>query len=305
MTETRELRRKHKRAVRPAGLALVLNTLVALLAAEGLNWLLGSLGLDPAAYRGPLNIATALLAFALTALPMRGPGALARDLTRARRPMRLSALLWLLVMMMGVQGLTGVLLTMLEMLLSLFGLSLIPQQQLLAEELNQGYWGFLYLALGAPAIEEALFRGAVLGWLRPRGRASAVVASALLFGAMHGNVSQAVMASMLGMLLGYVALEYGVKWAFILHGLNNLLLAALPAALDGYIPGAGAVTDALLLFVGVPLMLLRLVRHQEGVRAFFLRLAQESPSLRWTLTSGWVIAHFALHAFAAASLFFV
>lgn len=96
---------------------------------------------------------------------------------------------------------------------------------------------FLYVGLGAPISEEILFRGLVLRTLEPFGKKFAIVTSALLFGLFHGNLSQAPFAFGVGLILGYVALEYNVGWAMVLHMLNNLTLSDTLYRLLGYLPG--------------------------------------------------------------------
>ena len=42
-----------------------------------------------------------------------------------------------------------------------------------------------------------------------------------MFGLMHENIPQSVFAFMVGIILGYVAIEYSIWWAIILHIINN------------------------------------------------------------------------------------
>ncbi|HEX2571273.1 MAG TPA: type II CAAX endopeptidase family protein [Polyangia bacterium] len=84
------------------------------------------------------------------------------------------------------------------------------------------------LALLPALCEEALFRGALLGALRPAGRAPAVAATALLFGFYHGNLWKAVPTALLGALLGTVALRARSLWpAVAAHLANNVLVLLL------------------------------------------------------------------------------
>jgi hypothetical protein len=46
-----------------------------------------------------------------------------------------------------------------------------------------------------------------------------------MFGIFHGNFTQIPFAFIVGLILGYVALEYNITWAMVLHMINNLLLA--------------------------------------------------------------------------------
>ena len=86
----------------------------------------------------------------------------------------------------------------------------------------------LLMCVAAPVCEEIMFRRLILDRLRPYGDAFAVVASALAFGLMHGNLSQFLYAFTLGCVFGYVALGTGRIWyTILLHALINSISALL------------------------------------------------------------------------------
>lgn len=92
---------------------------------------------------------------------------------------------------------------------------------------------FLYACLLGPVAEEILFRGLMLRSLQPYGKKFAILVSSLLFGLFHGNLLQVPFAFFVGLVMGYVALEYNIYWAIILHLMNNLVFADLvPRALS-------------------------------------------------------------------------
>ena len=80
-----------------------------------------------------------------------------------------------------------------------------------------------------PAIsEEFLFRGAILGVLKPYGEGFAIAMSALLFGLVHGNLTQIPFAVLGGIFFGYVRVYTGsLIFPMILHAANNLLSVVL------------------------------------------------------------------------------
>ncbi len=84
-----------------------------------------------------------------------------------------------------------------------------------------------YIGILAPISEELLFRGLLLRTIAPYGKGIAVVGSAVMFGLYHGNLMQTPYAFLVGLALGYVALEYNVFWAILLHIFNNLVFAML------------------------------------------------------------------------------
>ena len=74
---------------------------------------------------------------------------------------------------------------------------------------------FLYVGILAPISEELIFRGWVLRALRPYGKRFSIVASALLFGLFHGNLLQAPYAFLVGLVMGYVAMEVKTVFATV------------------------------------------------------------------------------------------
>lgn len=81
-----------------------------------------------------------------------------------------------------------------------------------------------------------LCRGLVLRLLQPYGKRFAIVLSALLFGLFHGNVVQIPFAFLVGLVLGYVTVEYSVVWAMVLHIINNFVLVELLSMLTAFMP---------------------------------------------------------------------
>ena len=74
-----------------------------------------------------------------------------------------------------------------------------------------------------PAIsEEFVFRGVMLSSLRKFGDGFAVLATALLFGFMHGNLVQIPFAFIVGLVLGFVTVSTNSMLpAMLIHALNN------------------------------------------------------------------------------------
>lgn len=81
----------------------------------------------------------------------------------------------------------------------------------------------LYTVLGAPFVEEVLFRGLVLRQMRRAcGDWVAIVFAAAGFAFVHGNLFQGVFTLLLGVLLGYLAVKTDSVWpAFFLHAAFN------------------------------------------------------------------------------------
>lgn len=88
---------------------------------------------------------------------------------------------------------------------------------------------FIYGSFVAPIAEELIYRGFVLEPLRKYGKMFAIVVSAILFGIMHANLTQSVFAFCVGLVLGYVAIEYSIKWAILIHMINNCVFGEMIA----------------------------------------------------------------------------
>lgn len=96
----------------------------------------------------------------------------------------------------------------------------------------QGFFGFLLSVIAisiVPALlEEFAFRGVVMTVLKPYGEAFSVVASAILFGLIHGNVNQIPFAFLVGLALGFIRIKSGsLIVPMAVHGINNLVSTVL------------------------------------------------------------------------------
>ena len=149
---------------------------------------------------------------------------------------------------------------------------------------------FLYVGIGAPLFEELLFRGYVLRCLAPYGKRMAVLVSALTFGLFHGNPAQTVYAFAVGILLGYVALEFHIGWAIVLHMFNNLIFAdALPRLLQALgLPGQELILLAVMVvffLVGLCVLLVKYRQVAQLLRGGLLSVWQAKA----VLTSPWML----------------
>ena len=156
-----------------------------------------------------------------------------------------------------------------EWILNLFGLSVLESMEMAsagADTLSM----FLYMGLAAPIVEEILFRGVLLRGLERHGKRFAIVGSAILFGFFHGNLVQSPYAFAVGLVLGYVAMEYSIGWAMVLHMVNNLILGDSLLRLTSFLPVG--LTDLLYwciyLICGVASIVI-LIRKRHAIRLWF------------------------------------
>ena len=116
--------------------------------------------------------------------------------------------------------------SLLELSLNLFGFTIMEGLATLQAEPNNLSM-FLYAGILGPVAEEILFRGLVQRTMLPFGKKFAILVSALTFALFHGNLLQTPYAFCVGLVLGYVAAEYHILWAILLHVINNLVLGDL------------------------------------------------------------------------------
>lgn len=142
------------------------------------------------------------------------------------KPMTGMDFVWLLGLCIAPQLINSLWIMLLEFIMNQFDRSLEPMLEMVSGQ-SGSFSMFLYASILAPISEELLFRGYILRTLRPYGKRFAIVCSAILFGIFHGNLLQTPYAFLVGLVLGYVALEYSVVWSIVLHMFNNLVLADL------------------------------------------------------------------------------
>lgn len=91
--------------------------------------------------------------------------------------------------------------------------------------------GILSVAVLPAIIEEAVFRGLILGRLLPYGKGFAICAGAVFFASVHGSAEQMIYSFVYGVLFGFIAVKTGsVKTGIIIHFLNNLYACCMEYA---------------------------------------------------------------------------
>jgi len=156
----------------------------------------------------------------------KGPQYWTQEILVREKPMTVQAFFCILSLCIGAQLLNGLWIALLEGILNRFGRSVVDTLENVSGA-SDTVSMFLYASVLAPVSEEILFRGFVLRSLRPFGKRFAIFGSAVLFGLFHGNLLQTPYAFVMGLLLGYMAVEYSIVWAAAVHMFNNLVLADL------------------------------------------------------------------------------
>lgn len=199
----------------------------------------GFVGMAEAAGRSYLLFA---LIAVLGLLLWKGPGYFTKVIWQKGKPMPFGGFFALLCLVMAPQLVAQLLEMGLQGLWDAWGS--VPSGLQSGTNETDRLAMFLYVGIAAPIAEELLFRGLLLRTVAPYSKKLAVFASSLLFGLFHGSLSQVPYAVLLGLVLGYVALEHHIVWAVILHLFNNLVFALLLPQLLVCLPGI--VTDWIL-----------------------------------------------------------
>ena len=191
------------------------------------------------------------------------------EMFATERKMTVGTFFKLLTVFLSAQLFAQLFSVALEWLLNLMGLSATAALEAAAIT-STGFSMFLYITILGPISEELLFRGFLLRMLKPWGKQTAILVSALIFGLFHGNIIQIPFAFLVGLVLGYVTVEYSIPWAIVLHIFNNLVMSDLFGRLAQVIPET--VSSVLLygiLLACTAVAVVPVIRNRDRVKEFF------------------------------------
>ena len=144
------------------------------------------------------------------------------------KPTKLSVVIPLIMIGMAVAMIANTASEIISNNLSLFGIentAVMEEEAItpLAFTLN-----ILSTAVVPAFAEEFAYRGIFLGVLRKYGDTFAIITSAIMFGAMHGNLGQIPFAFILGLLFGFLTCKTNsIIPAIIVHFINNFYAAVM------------------------------------------------------------------------------
>lgn len=233
----------------------------------------------------------AILAGCVVVLLWKGKDFFFREMFTREKKMTLSVFLMLLCFFIAPQALLQLYATGFEWLLNRFGFSAMAALEM-ATITTDKLGMFLYISILGPISEELLFRGVLLRLLRPRGKQAAIVLSAIAFGLFHGNLIQIPFAFLVGLVLGYVTVEYSIVWAMVLHIFNNFVLSDLMGRLAQVQPDAASLLMFAVLLISVIAAVVLLIVEKGDVKAYFRQNRVGSITWKGLLTSPvmWVFA---------------
>lgn len=155
---------------------------------------------------------------------------------------------------------------------------------------------FIYANFMAPVIEEIIFRGEFLGSLKQYGKLFAIIISSLLFGVMHGNFMQIPNAFLVGLVLAYIAMEYSLKWAILIHIINNFVMVDILSTLIGFAPESMQVLldrGVSLLMFGAGAVVVFIYRRQT--KEYLLTNKTEKGHYHSAITTGLLLIYVAVY----------
>ena len=277
-------RKQLRKAMSPAGWITLIYSLLMMLCVtvtmlvEALIYMIISLGsgcmdnMTSAVYAASNSAWGYLVAVAvgiIILLAWKKPRYWKEEIWAKGKPMDPGAFVGILCIFLAMQVFYQIYFIVLELLLNVMDLSILEGLESMNIAGSDSLSMFLYACILAPVSEELLFRGLVQRTLMPFGRKLAILGSAFLFGLMHGNVMQIPFAFLSGLVLGYVASEYSIAWAMLLHMINNLVLGDMLSRLTSGMgdTGAGLVMWLILILAAIG-AIITLIRKRHQVRAW-------------------------------------
>lgn len=196
-----------------------------------------------------------------------------------------------LLLHFAIQGIFTYLNGILEFLFNLFGLTL-EEAFIAATDPGEDAAALFYTAIFAPLAEEIIYRGLLLRYLEKYGRVFAILMSAMFFAVMHGNPTQGIFAFLVGILYGYIALEYSVFWTIFLHMFNNLGLGILYGMVSDRLPSLVERGSEILFILAGALLFFW---NRKEIGSYLLRHKTPKGLYAQSFSSLWMIVFLLFH----------
>lgn len=234
---------------------------------------------------------------------IRGKRFVTSDIPRVNSKAKFGVLLVLLLCIFGIQGFMYLIQIFLEPLFNQGGGSLTDVLEESTTSLAVTFWGALYIVLIGPVCEELLFRGGVMRHLERYGANFAIVLSSLLFALYHMILFQAAFAFFIGLVLAYTAGRFSLKWAIVLHMINNGL-AILPLLVNSELLSMVLTWVYLGSFVAVVIILIWVLSFGRHLLTGQKKAGAPSEPRVFSraFSSPWLIAYIAATGLVAFSL---
>ena len=223
------------------------------------------------------------------------------DLVVKKKKMNLNVLFKIMLCFLFAQAIFFVSSIGVEKLLNYFGYTIMRDIET-ASSVSTTLSMFLYASIIGPIAEEFLFRGALLRELEKHGKLFAIIVSSVLFGVFHSNILQGLFATIVGLILGYVTIEYSIKWAIILHIINNFIFGdVLGFILSYFSPNSQEIFNIIILVPSLLGGLLVLFKSRNGIKNYIKINKSKEKLYRFTFSSAWIIFYIIVNLLIAIS----
>lgn len=256
------------------------------------------MGRSVKAHAGILSIAGTAAGLLFLLFRYRKRGSL-KKMWRERKNMRPCTFVQIFCVFMSCQVIFMAAAALAEVLLNPLGYTLTESAKN-ATAVSDTLSLFLYTALIGPVAEEVVFRGFIMEKLLPYGKGFAIGFTALLFGVMHGNFLQSLFAVGAGLIFGYVAVEYSLKWSVLIHVLNNMVFSDLLGRVTKLLPEpAGAAVEYGIALVFFSAACVVLFLHRRKIRVWWRDNRPGKHYFWYAFTSVWMILFCIMEFFVA------
>lgn len=129
----------------------------------------------------------------------------------------------------GIIGVGAVLGAIIELALA-FNFGIVGGGQAVSNMMmgSNDFWRILTVGIGAPIVEELVFRKFLIDRVHKYGEGIAIFASGFLFGLFHGNFSQFFFATGVGLFFAFIYVRTGKIWySILLHMVVNLTTSVI------------------------------------------------------------------------------
>lgn len=197
----------------------------------------------------------------------------------------------------GLQCIAGVVYSILSWLMSQSGMGMAEVDFSYFSSAKSTIAVALYTCILAPVTEELLFRGFLMKTLSKVSIRFGIVVSALLFGLMHGNISQFILGFLVGMFLGKIDVRHNSLMPSILvHAAINTTSFVLSLGQELLTGEIGAVVFSVLVLVYYAVSLVGVIFWFLKERKYPLPYSTQKQATRnrvfWS--SPWLLAAIAL-----------
>lgn len=161
---------------------------------------------------------------------------------------------------------------------------------------------FISVVILAPIFEELIFRGMILNTLTKYNKMFAIIVTSLLFGLLHLNITQAIPAFFMSLVLCYMYVQTDSILVTILAHAGNNLLALMSVYLDNFV----LITVVIMVFViyGLITIILKskevnaFIKEEKTNENWYARFFKQIPNLLYLIfTILWIIISLFMNMF--------